>query len=527
MLVDMLESQRFVYKMKKIILSIIVFVSLLGFTPSVFAEAPNGLNDFYFYLDSNVSPAVTGSVFSDLRVDSNGYYYLPPSTPLFEKVSSDIVPAENYGVTFTLPVPLSPTAIQTSGLYLYVASLRGGKERSTYCGNTSSVRYFFNGNYNSSFGSVSSSVGTDHVFTGQPYAETVIMKIPLSSFAFGNTSSLINSITIVPEDYAWSPQCTGADGANQFQSMYVGSDIDITVDNSFNNFDYYFDGLDYFSRLMAIQIPDDFFSSTSADFLAVTSPFGHMILNNNMSFGGYYNSSGLYDTIRISLLSLDASSLYPMTIDIPINLPPLVTPIVSQDWLRSINLPNGNYTGSAHLYDSVNGISATGVGLYSYLDFTVSDGVPVAPATFFKSQEVCGFLDVACSVRNGFNSLGGLLKDIFGFFFSFDIGFKVPFVNMWDSISTKVPFAYIAIVVNAFNDISGNTDGDLNNVSISIGSSSIQLLSPSLLSDNPIAPLVRGSLVVVLWIMLVLAIYSRAIGLFGDTISAVSTNTHF
>lgn len=510
--------------MKKIILSIIIFVSVLGFIPSVFAEAPNGLNDFYFYLDSNISPAVSGSVFSDLRVDSNGYYYLPPSIPLFEKVSSDIVSAENYGVTFTLPVPLSPTVIQTSGLYLYVASLRGGKERSTYCGNTSSVRYFFNGNYNSSFGSVSSPVGTDHVFTNQPYAETVIMKIPLSSFAFGNTSSLINSITIVPEDYAWSPQCTGADGANQFQSMYVGSDIDITVDNPFNNFDYYFDGLNYFSELMSIQLPDDYFSSTSADFLAVTTPFSGVTLNNNMSFGGYYNSSGLYDTIRISLYNDNGSVLYPATIDIPINLPPLVTPIVSQDWLRSINLPNGNYTGSAHLYDSVNGVSATGVGLYSYLDFTISDGVAVLPLPFFKSQEVCGFLDVACSVRNGFNSLGGLLKDIGGFFFSVDIGFVTPITNMWEAIKMKTPFNFIAVIVDSYNTMDSNGVRDTH-IAIPFGSSSIELLSPELLSDNPIAPLVRGSLVVVFWIMFAFAMYSRAINLFGEHLTG-GANLH-
>lgn len=134
---------------------------------------------------------------------------------------------------------------------------------------------------------------------------------------------------------------------------------------------------------------------------------------------------------------------------------------------------------------------------------------------------VCGtsLADLPCN-------LGVALQNLFSYIFVPNLD-KFSFLStFYNDIKTKTPFNFVDVIVTSYSDLATGTASD-SDISIAIGSSSITLFSASLFSTNPIAPLVRGSLVVVFWMMLAFALYSRAINLFSSDITPTSKNMHY
>jgi hypothetical protein len=261
-------------------------------------------------------------------------------------------------------------------------------------------------------------------------------------------------------------------------------------------------------------------TSVASDFLYVRSPLNLGTTNNQVSFNGSYNSSGAYNVIKIHVTNNNPDSTYVGPVDfyydVPINNPPLVLPITGQDWYKTVNLPNGSYTGSIKFYDSISSIYATNSDLISNLNFTVSDGVAPAPASFFKSQESCGALDVPCALRNGFASLGSMFTDIAKYLFVPNNSFLDLYKNAWTSVSTHVPFVYLDYMLNYWHSIATGGSGSVTSLSVNIGGHSLTYFSPSLLSSNPIASMIRDFLTTACYLLFVWSAYKRAVTLFDS-----------
>jgi len=127
----------------------------------------------------------------------------------------------------------------------------------------------------------------------------------------------------------------------------------------------------------------------------------------------------------------------------------------------------------------------------------------------------CKGVDFVCYIKSSFQWL-----------FTVDSSTFSPLIAQFDSVKTHVPLNYIYYVSAFWTSLANGSATTAPTLSIPIGSSSITLFSATMLSSNPVAPLVKNSLVVVLWIMLVLALYSRGVRLFHADINPMSTNHH-
>lgn len=86
--------------------------------------------------------------------------------------------------------------------------------------------------------------------------------------------------------------------------------------------------------------------------------------------------------------------------------------------------------------------------------------------------------------------------------------------NSWDSLSLHIPFSYLAVVTSTFTTLSTGSSTNVGTLSVSIGGHSLTYFSPILISSNPVASLIRTALSTALWVLLIFALYRRAITIF-------------
>ena len=215
---------------------------------------------------------------------------------------------------------------------------------------------------------------------------------------------------------------------------------------------------------------------------------------------------------------------------------------LTNSYLDVATLPNADYyfynpTEHSGLFFHMNNGVFTKIqnNFSAIFNPTCHDGIKNQDETSIDTGGICSvittthvdpFADCTPNVLLGFDVLC-YIKATFQWLFTVDSTTITPVVSQFDSVKTHVPLNYIYYVSDFWTSLANGSATTAPTLSIPIGTSSITLFSASMLSSNPVAPLVRNSLVVVLWIMLAFAVYSRAIRLFHSDINPMSTNSHY
>ena len=202
------------------------------------------------------------------------------------------------------------------------------------------------------------------------------------------------------------------------------------------------------------------------------------------------------------------------------------------------DLPDGDYYFMSQMIEGYKGLFfhvSSGKLTKNFNNFTAifnptcHDGIKNQDETSIDTGGVCSV--ITTTHVDPFADCEGIdficyVKSTFQWLFTIDSSSFSPLVAQFDTVKTHVPLNYIYYVSDFWSSLANGSATIGSTLSIPIGNSSITLFSPSLLSSNPVAPLVRGSLVVVLWIMLMLALYYRGIHLFDSDVTPMHTKIH-
>lgn len=119
-------------------------------------------------------------------------------------------------------------------------------------------------------------------------------------------------------------------------------------------------------------------------------------------------------------------------------------------------------------------------------------------------SESCSFMDIGCYLRNFMHWLF-IPPDFANSYFG----------TLWATLQTKLPFNYLAYMLDFVTALKTGVAPDVATISVPIGSSSITLWSASMLSSNPLASPVRSILSVAIYLLLIFSIYLRVITIFN------------
>lgn len=143
-------------------------------------------------------------------------------------------------------------------------------------------------------------------------------------------------------------------------------------------------------------------------------------------------------------------------------------------------------------------------------DFYITTDISAPPVS---GSGVCNpFSDsISTAFLNTSFSFGGCLSYLF---IPSDWG-SSSISSVKNSLMTKFPFNYITYASSIWSSLESGT-GSVGSLSVNIGSHSLTLFSPNMLSSNPVAPLIRSFLNIAFYIFLIFAVYKRVVSLFDN-----------
>lgn len=452
-----------------------------------YADLPNA----YTYLDQEVGSAVDISSAVVSQYSSSGWYKynVVSSTSSYSSMKS------GGGVEVSFSSPLTRTQFENSSVGIYLYTLGGSS--SSQCGDPSGpILYLYSkGNLSDILYSFPLRTATNysyHNWNLGPSLYGCVAYIPanvLSSHLFNSSNTSISSFVL-----GFSNQSLHYLQGFKFSERNI---ID-----SVSDYTYYTDALSVMRDLTF----DSSSSSNLSPALALSD--GNTFVSSGYNYFGssfsdlifYVNGSnpvGLFDNLKVKVLKdgLDISNnSYSKEITTSFtsgqfDIFTLGTAFPDIDWEMG------------HSYTFVFRLESSFVDT-QIVDFVVNYGLDNALIGSYS----CSIGDFGCQISSAFNYLFNPSSNSLN---------TNTLTSIKNGLMERFPFNYVSYVSSVWSDLASGT-GSVDSLVVHIGSQSLTIFSPTMLSTNPVAPLIRGFLNTALYLFLIFAVYKRVVSLFDN-----------
>lgn len=152
---------------------------------------------------------------------------------------------------------------------------------------------------------------------------------------------------------------------------------------------------------------------------------------------------------------------------------------------------------------------------YIYSSFTVASGTLTATGTpeFYDfSQDLPTNQPVPC----GITAIGGCIQNAFSYLFIPTDNGMLQITNLYDTLSTKFPFAYFTDFNDSITSVFTNPTTESLAISVPFGTfGTLDLISEDMIEAVPFTSLIRELLGAIIWLMMAYTIYRRTFKIFN------------
>lgn len=152
---------------------------------------------------------------------------------------------------------------------------------------------------------------------------------------------------------------------------------------------------------------------------------------------------------------------------------------------------------------------------YIYSSFTVASGTLTATGTpeFYDfSQDQPTNQPVPC----GITAIGGCIQNAFSYLFIPTENGMIQITNLYDTLSTKFPFAYFTDFNDSITSVFTNPTTESLAISVPFGTfGTLDLISEEMIEAVPFTALIRELLGAIIWLMMAYTIYRRTLRIFN------------